>query len=87
MKIKAGLVLYEVAGSYVVVPAGEETLDFNGMVTLNETGAFLWKRLEQGCDQAQLVEALLEKYEVSREQAQQSVERFVAEIQDNGFVQ
>lgn len=87
MKIKAGLVLYEVAESYVVVPAGEETLDFNGMVTLNETGAFLWKRLEQGCDQAQLVEALLEEYEVSREQAQQSVERFVAEIQENGFVQ
>ena len=62
-------------------------MDFNGMVTLNETGAFLWKRLEQGCDQAQLVEALLEEYEVSREQAQQSVERFVAEIQENGFVQ
>lgn len=87
MKIKSGFMLYEVAGSYVVVPAGDEPLDFNGMVTLNETGAFLWKQLEQGCDQARLVEALLEKYEVSREQAQQSVDRFVAEIQENGFVQ
>lgn len=87
MKIKSGFMLYEVAGSYVVVPAGDEPLDFNGMVTLNETGAFFWKQLEQGCDQARLVEALLEKYEVSREQAQQSVDRFVAEIQENGFVQ
>lgn len=87
MKIKAGFMLYEVAGSYVVVPAGDEPLDFNGMVTLNETGAFLWKQLEQGCDQHQLVEALLEEYEVSREQAQESVDRFVAEIQENGFVQ
>ena len=50
MKIKSGFMLYEVAGSYVVVPAGDEPLDFNGMVTLNETGAFLWKQLEQGCD-------------------------------------
>lgn len=87
MKIKSGFMLYEVAGSYVVVPAGDEPLDFNGMVTLNETGAFLWKQLEQGCDQDRLVEALLEEYEVSREQAQQSVDRFVAEIQENGFVQ
>lgn len=87
MKIKDGLMLYEVAGSYVVVPAGDEALDFNGMVTLNETGAFLWKRLAQGCDQAQLVESLLDEYEVSPEQAQKSVEDFVAKIQENGFAQ
>lgn len=87
MKIKDGLMLYEVAGSYVVVPAGDEALDFNGMVTLNETGAFLWKQLEQECDQTQLVDALLDEYEVTLEQAQNSVERFVAEIRENGFVQ
>lgn len=87
MKIKDGFSLYEVAGSYVVVPAGDETLDFNGMVTLNETGAFLWKQLERECTRQQLVEALLEEYEVSREQAQQSVDRFVAEIEENGFAQ
>ena len=62
MKIKNGFMLYEVAGSYVVVPAGNETLDFNGMVTLNETGAFLWKQLEQACTQEQLVQALLQEY-------------------------
>lgn len=87
MKIKDGLMLYEVAGSYVVVPAGDEALDFNGMVTLNETGAFLWKQLDQGCDQARLVESLLDEYEVSPEQAQKSVEDFVAKIQENGFAQ
>lgn len=87
MKIKNGLSLYEVAGSYVVVPTEDETLDFNGMVTLNETGAFLWKRLEQECGREQLVQALLDEYDVSQEQAQRSVERFVAEIEGNGFVQ
>ncbi|MBM6896269.1 PqqD family protein [Pseudoflavonifractor capillosus] len=87
MKIKNGFMLYEVAGSYVVVPAGNETLDFNGMVTLNETGAFLWKQLEQACTQEQLVQALLQEYEVSQEKAQESVEQFLGELQSNGFVQ
>lgn len=87
MKIKNGLSLYEVAGSYVVVPTEDETLDFNGMVTLNETGAFLWKLLEQECGREQLVQALLDEYDVSQEQAQRSVDRFVAEIEGNGFVQ
>lgn len=87
MKIRNGFSLYEVAGSYVVVPAGNETLDFNGMVTLNETGAFLWKQLEQERTQEQLVQALLEEYEVSQEKARESVQRFVAQIEEHGFAQ
>lgn len=87
MKVKDGFMLYEVAGSYVVVPAGNETLDFNGMVTLNESGAFLWKQLEQECSQEQLVQALLQDYEVSPQQAQESVARFVAQVEAHGFVQ
>ena len=40
MKIRTGLMMRNVAGSYVVVAAGKEAIDFNGMITLNETGAF-----------------------------------------------
>lgn len=79
--------LYEVAGSHVVVPAGNETLDFNGMVTLNETGAFLWKQLERECTRDELVQALVQEYEVCLEQAEKSVERFVMEIEANDFAQ
>lgn len=87
MKIKDGFSLYQVADSYVVVPDGETPLDFNGMVTLNETGDFLWKLLEGEHTREQLVEALLEEYDVSPEQAGQSVDCFVAELEENGFVQ
>jgi hypothetical protein len=40
MKIKSGYIMREVADNYVVVPTGQATVDFNGMITLNETGAF-----------------------------------------------
>lgn len=49
MKIKEGFMLRQVAESWVVVPMRNEELDFNGMITLNETGAFLWKRLGKDC--------------------------------------
>lgn len=87
MKIKNGFSLYQVGGSYVVVPDGETPLDFNGMVTLNETGAFLWKLLEGERTREQLVEALLEEYDVSPKQAKQSVDCFAAELEENGFAQ
>ena len=42
MKIKDGFVLEEVGGSYLAVAVGECAGNFNGMVRLNGTGAFLW---------------------------------------------
>lgn len=39
MKIKKDFMLREIVGTWIVVPLGERVVDFNGMVTLNETGA------------------------------------------------
>lgn len=46
MKIKDGFVLEEVGGSYLAVAVGERAGDFNGMVRLNSTGAFLWNLMK-----------------------------------------
>ena len=48
MKIKDSFLLREVAGETVVIPAGE-TQNLNFMITLNGTGAFLWKNLLEDC--------------------------------------
>ena len=61
MKIKQGLVLREVAGSYVIVDLGGE-LNFKGMLTLNETGAFIWRLLMQGKTQTEIAALLTEEY-------------------------
>ncbi len=63
MKIKDGYLLREVAETNVVVPVGA-ALNFSGMITLNGTGAFLWKQLSQDTTEDRLQKALLEEYEV-----------------------
>lgn len=87
MKIKEGYMLREVAGSYVVVPLGQAALDFNGMITLNEMGAFLWKKLEQGSTKEALLEAVLEEYEVTQERALAGIESFLNKIKEEKFVE
>ena len=62
MKIKEGFVLRNVADSVVVVPVSGSNVDFNGMITLNATGGFLWKQLETDKTREQLVEALMGEY-------------------------
>ena len=82
MKIKNTFVLRNLAGSNVVVPVGEDLVDFNGMITLNETGAFLWKALEKGATEESLTEALLDEYEVDRKTASADVKDFIEKIKE-----
>ena len=76
MKIKEGFILRQVGGNHIVVPVGAATVDFRCIITLNETGAFLWQQLQEERTQEQLVEALLGEYEVTPEIAGADVARF-----------
>ena len=85
--LKDGFVLRQVADTWVVMPLGQVSLDFNGMLTLNETGALLWQALEKDGDVDALVNALTAEYDVSAEQAREDVEAFLAKLQQAGCLQ
>lgn len=85
MKLKQGFVLREIAGETVVLPSGDD-LDLNMMITLNDTGRFLWERIEKGAEKEELVAALLAEYDVDADTARASVDRFSAKLSENGFL-
>ena len=86
MKLKEGFVVREVAGQTVVLPSGEN-LNLNMMITLNGTGKFLWERIAVGADVDSLVADLLAEYDVDEATARAAVERFVAKLESNGFLE
>ena len=85
MKLKNGLLLSEIAGKTVVLPV-EGDIDLNTVITLNETGAFLWKLLQNETTEDELVAALLNEYDVDEALARKSVRTFVGKLQKNGLV-
>ncbi len=85
MKLKDGFILRTVAGETVVLPVGGVT-DFDMMITLNDTGRFLWERLAVGAEEADLVRDLLAEYDVTEELAQKSVATFVARLKELDFL-
>lgn len=87
MKIKKGFVLREVGGESVVVPVGEMSKKFHGMINLNETGAVLWKFFSEEHSIDEGVEALLTEYDVEESLARADVEQFVKTITENGFAE
>lgn len=86
MKIKEGFVLREIAGSYIVVAVGEAVKTFNGVINLNESSALLWRALEKGADEEQLVQALLDEYDVSVDIAKRDVNRFISTLTEGGLL-
>lgn len=86
MRIKDGFLLRETAGKYIVLPLGGE-LDLGSLITLNETGAFLWRLLENGASRQELVEALLEEYDVDKERAEKDLDVLLAKMNAVGVLE
>lgn len=85
MRLKKGYVLREVADTWVILPL--YGVDLNGMIKVNESGAMLWRGMEQGVDENALVKALTDKYEVSAEQAKEDVQSFLQRLHRLGCLE
>jgi hypothetical protein len=77
MKIAQGFNLMNIVDTNVVVPVGERNLTFKGMVTLNESGAFLWKQLDKEVTKEELVQAMLQEYEIDKTTAESDIHKFI----------
>lgn len=87
MQIKSGFMLREIAGQSVVVPLGARVVEFNGILTLSESGALLWRELEKNSSVEEMVELLLSEYDIDRETARNDVEEFLKSMADTSIIE
>ena len=87
MKVKENFALRQVAGTWVVLPLASATLNFNGMLTLNETGCMLWNLLKQGSTREALATALTDEYDVTFEQALADVDEYLNKLDKAGCIE
>ncbi len=87
MKIKNGFILREIAGSSLVMPVGEMAEKVSGMIELSSTGAILWKRLELGATEEELVAEILSKFDIEEETAKADVAEFVNYLKAQDWIE
>ena len=80
MRIKEGFILRKVGSQYVVAATGKASENFNGMMRLNESGAFAFRLLQEGAAKEELVNRIVAEYDVSEEAARRDVENFLAAL-------
>lgn len=74
------------AGEHILVPTGPAAREFNGLATLNESGAFLWQLLSEKRTRDELVAALAAEYELPEAQVAGDADRFLALALERGLV-
>ena len=82
MKIKEGFIIKKLGIGYIVVTVGDASKNFNGVIRLNETGAFLWQSNQDGADSREkLIQAMLDRYEdLDQETAEKDLDEFLGRV-------
>lgn len=86
MKLKKDYILHTTGGEHMMVASGKAVRDFNGLVRSNDTANFLLEQLKKDQTEDQLVQALLDCYEVDPETARKDVRALVQKLLDEGFL-
>jgi hypothetical protein len=87
MRIRDGFIVRELAGEVIVVPIGERVIDFNGLITLNDTAHLLWKRLKEGASLDELADAVIKEFDTDHETAYRDTETFVTQLKEKGLLE
>ena len=87
MKLKKDFIFRKIAGDNVVVPIGQQISEFNGLIKLNNSGAFLWNILKEGSSKEELVDKLQEEYEVDQDFAENDVEKFIQILKERDMLE
>ncbi|MDO4312486.1 MAG: PqqD family protein [Eubacteriales bacterium] len=87
MRIAKEFILREIAGECILVPTGATTQEFNGMLTMSETARFIWENLEKADSLEEMIQMILDEYEIDEETARRDAVGFISQLVGNGFVE
>ena len=87
MKRLKQFIVRKIAGETVLVPFGETSQEFNGLITLNDVAAFIWENIENVETEEEMAKLLLEEFEVDEELAMRDAGQFIGGLKASGFIE
>ena len=87
MRIKEGFKMRSLLREYVVTAEGSGQVNFNKIIALNQTAAFLWEKVSgRDFNESELVSLLLEEYDVTEDVASADVCNLVLKWREAGLI-
>ena len=86
MELKKKFVLRNIVGETILVPIGQNNEAFNGLIAINELGKFIWENLEKVQDENDLLQLILDEYEVDKDVAKKDLDEFLQVLKDMDII-
>ena len=80
MELKRRFILREIVGEFILVPIGESVSNFNGLITMNEIGKFIWENIESSKNEDEILDKILNEYEVDEKTAKTDLDEFLDKL-------
>jgi len=86
MRVDQNFVLRKIRDAYIIVPLGEAIKKANGIMVLNETGAYIFEALREEKDMEELVSCIMKEYDVPLDVAKSDASDFLEELKTYGIL-
>lgn len=86
MRLKYMFETIELDGQIVAIPVGEKADEFQGVIKLNETAAYIFDRLKEDTTKEAIIQALEEEYDIPVETIANDVEYYIAMFTEKGLL-
>lgn len=87
MKARSDFILRKIAGEYMLMPAGNQIKNFQGMIVMNEMSAFVWEKLQVPTTRDTLLAEILAEYEIDEQTAAADLEPLLDELNRYGVIE
>ncbi len=86
LKIKPGFIMRNILDEWIIVPLGAGNSTEAYIMSVNESGHLLWEMLEKGATEDELLQEMLNEYDVSAEIAKNDIDEFLSELIAKGIL-
>lgn len=83
---KQDIVTREILGETLLVPISTDVADMENIFALNDTGAYVWHRLDGALSLAAIGEGLVDAFDVNQEQAWNDIQALIEDLAGAGLI-
>ena len=87
MRLKKEFIIREIAGQDVMIATGKEAMKYNGLLTVSPVGRFLLENYQNAQGISELIQMVLDEFEVDRETAAKDTIGFTKSMLEHGFIE
>ena len=74
-------------GEKILMPVGDNITKFNGTVLLNAVSAFVWEKLQEPVSKEELLQVVLDRFEVDAETASRDLDGLLEKFAELGILE